>query len=82
MATFHPHFRLANHMNTNEVDWPVSTVAELLAKGAEEFGETFTEEVKSATILVNGRAITYLEGKKTTLSADDEVWTILPSAGG
>ncbi len=82
MATFLPHFRLANHMGANEFNWPVNSVEDLMAKGNSEFGELFSEEMKAATILVNGRAISYLQGESTTLSEGDNVSTVLPSAGG
>ncbi len=82
MATFHPHFRLANHMDTHEIEWPVSSIKELLEFGRKEYGSRFEEELKSATILVNGRAIAYLQGANTPLKDTDEVWSILPSAGG
>jgi len=82
MASFNPHFQLANLMGEHHVTWDVSTVAELLKQGEQEYGAAFVKELKSATVLVNGRAITYLNGWNTPLSDEDEVWTILPSAGG
>ncbi len=82
MATFIPHFRLANLMGEHELHWPVATVKELLERGRKEYGADFETEIKAATVLVNGRAISYLDGEKTSLSDTDEVWTVLPSAGG
>ena len=82
MATFFPHFRLANHMGLHEVKWSVSSVHDLIEQGTKEFGSVFAEEIKLATILVNGRAVAYLKGPDTPLGENDEVWTVLPSAGG
>ena len=64
MATFHPHFRLANHMDTHEVEWPVSSIKELLEFGRKEYGSRFEEELKSATILVNGARHRLSSGSK------------------
>lgn len=82
MASFHPHFRLANLMNRHEVEWQARNVDELLKIGRREYGPDFESEIKQATILVNGRAIQYLNGLDTELKESDEVWTVLPSAGG
>lgn len=82
MASFNPHFKLANLMGQNHVEWDVSSVEDLLRHGEQEYGSGFADELKSATVLVNGRAISYLSGWNTPLSDDDEVWSILPSAGG
>ncbi len=82
MATFYPHFRLANQMGGHEFTWPAQTVGELLEIGLQQFGKMFKDELSNATVLVNGRAISYLGGRRTPLTDNDEVWTILPSAGG
>lgn len=82
MARFFPHFRLANAIGLHEVEWDVTDIRELLETGRRQFGEVFEAELKGATILVNGRAISYLGGFKTPLGSGDEVWSVLPSAGG
>lgn len=82
MATFEPHYSLAKHMGTHEVDWPVATLLELIERGEKEYGQQFLDELKTATILVNGRAVSFLKGAKTPLKATDHVNTISLAAGG
>lgn len=82
MATFEPHYSLAKHMGTHEVDWPVKTLKELIERGEKEYGQTFLDELKLATILVNGRAVNFLKGNKTPLTDADHVNSISLAAGG
>jgi molybdopterin converting factor small subunit len=82
MARFIPHFKLANEIGVHEIEWDVQTVRDLIDEGKRQYGSTFVDELKKATILVNGRAISYLDGYNTRLAPSDEVWSVLPSAGG
>jgi molybdopterin converting factor small subunit len=40
------------------------------------------QTARHATWLVNGRAAHLLEGRKTRLQPDDQVWLITPAGGG
>jgi molybdopterin converting factor small subunit len=82
MAKLMPHYSLAKAIGCFEVDIAAKNVAELLDEGRKRFGEVFDREMKLAAIMVNGRNILYLKGFKTKLASDDEVMTVIPSAGG
>lgn len=82
MAMFMPHYSLAKAIGESAMDLPAASVAELLKEGRRRFGEVFDLEMKTAAIMVNGRNILYLKGYKTKLADDDEVQTVIPSAGG
>ena len=45
-------------------------------------GPIFTDELKCATILVNGKAIGHMKGLKTPLKPEDVVSSISLAAGG
>ena len=80
MAIFRPHFRLAKLVGEHEVEWKVGTVRDLIAHGRLEYGSRFDDELRYATITVNGRAVAHLNGMNTPLSDSDEVSTIFPSS--
>lgn len=81
MATLIPNFDLAEKIGS-KLEIEAATVDELLAKGTSQYGAPFTAAVKAVAIVVNGRSISKLKGKKTQLTAEDTVWFVLPSSGG
>ena len=82
MATFRPHFSLAELMGSHEKQWSSASLGDMIEEGTKEFGTGFRDELKKATILVNGRAVSYLKGMSTPLNDGDEVWSVLPAGGG
>lgn len=81
MATLVPHFELAEKIG-KQVEIEAGTVGELIQAGIAQFGEPFETALKQAAIVVNGRLINSLKGKKTPLKGGDIVWLVLPAAGG
>ncbi len=81
MAILIPTYDLAQEIGA-EIEIDAETVGELLAVGRERWGKAFEDTVRAAAIVVNGRAITRLKGKRTPLGPDDTVWLVNASAGG
>lgn len=77
MAKFYPNHALAKLIGGFQLDWEVGSVKELIDYGVKEHGELFSQWIGKASILVNGRNITYLKGKSTPLSENDEVWFVV-----
>jgi molybdopterin converting factor small subunit len=82
MAILIPHFDLAEKIGGGRFEMDANNIDELIREGTSRFGEPFAQAVKSATILVNGRQVSRLKGKKTTLAKGDTVWLVVPSGGG
>lgn len=81
MATLIPSFDLAKEIgDRHELD--VGTLGQLLDEGIRRFGKPFEDALKTAAIVVNGRSVNYLEGRKTPLGKDDTVWLVRPGSGG
>lgn len=81
MAILIPNFELAEKIGDRlEID--AATVGELIEACTTRYGAVFQEATKRAAISVNGRAIRLLQGTKTPLGKDDQVWLLLPSGGG
>jgi molybdopterin converting factor small subunit len=76
-----PNYELAQKIG-QRLELDATSVGDLIQQCSERFGEDFTEAIKRASILVNGRSVNLLKGKDTPLSGDDSVWLVLPSAGG
>lgn len=57
-------------------------VAEVLKEVGERYGEGVSRYLRNVTVLVNGRHIGYLKGKRTRLEPGDEVSLFPPVAGG
>lgn len=81
MATLIPTYDLAQEIGA-EIEIDATTVGELLTIGRERWGQPFKDVVRGAAIVVNGRAITQLKGKRTPLGPDDTVWLVNAAAGG
>jgi len=72
-----------------ETEFAASTLGEVIAKLADEFGEAFSQRFLDAegnptrllNIFVNGKNARFLENLDTALQDDDEI-TILPAIGG
>lgn len=82
MATLIPPFDLAKQIGEEKLEIEAATLGELLDKCNERFGEPFSKMIQTAAIVVNGRSINYLKGKKTPLTKDDTIWIVKPSSGG
>jgi molybdopterin converting factor small subunit len=81
MATLIPSYALASKIGA-QVEMEAATVGELLEEGVARWGEEFRLAVRHATIAVNGRAIAHLQGRKTPLGPEDQVWLIMAAGGG
>jgi nascent polypeptide-associated complex subunit alpha len=65
-----------------EFEIDAGSVKELLSLSCKKYGKDFKKQVRSASLLVNGKNISYLQGLKTPLKKDDEVSILPPAAGG
>ena len=82
MAKIFPQYELHEIVGSASYDTTTSNVKRMLEEGCQKFGNQFREKTRLATILVNGVNINYLQGMATPLRESDEVWFVLPSAGG
>lgn len=82
MALFVPHYALAKLLGQTELRSDATTVGALLEEIRPLVPPQEWRASLRAAILVNGRHIHHLQGMKTPLAADDEVWMVFPSAGG
>ncbi|MBM4319272.1 MAG: MoaD/ThiS family protein [Deltaproteobacteria bacterium] len=83
MARLHLHYALISRVGgAATLEIPAETVAGLLDECGKRYGEEVRAALRAAVILVNGRNIAYLKGLKTPLQPDDEVWSMVPAAGG
>ncbi len=81
MAILIPSFELAEKIG-HRVEIDADTVGELVDECISRFGEPFREAVRASAIVVNGRSVNLLKGRRTRLKHDDSVWLIRPASGG
>ena len=81
MAYLVPTYEVAAKIG-RRLEFEASTVGELLDRAIAQHGEQLARATKSALIVVNGVAINSLRGRKTPLTADDEVWLVKAAGGG
>jgi len=81
MANLIPNFELAEQIGF-KIEIDARDVGDLIQQGIGRFGEPFRKTVERCSIVVNGRSVSLLKGKKTPLRKDDNVWLLLPSGGG
>lgn len=77
-----PHATLAGLLGEQTIDSQARTVGELLDEVSKRVSAEDWEAASRVTILVNGRNMHLLNGRKTALESDDQVWMIVPSGGG
>lgn len=82
MATFVPHSDLAKLLGSEVIRTEAGTVEALLDEVRSKVKPEEWARVSRAAVLVNGRSIHALAGLGTSLKADDEVWMVMPAAGG
>lgn len=82
MAIFKPHAKLAALLGEPTIESSAATVGELLREVRSRVAPDEWKRAARATILVNGRNIHYLQGDKTPLSSEDQVWMVYPAGGG
>ena len=82
MATFVPHAQLAGLLGAQVLEISAGTVGELLDEIALRVGPEDWAWAKRATLLLNGRNVHQLQGRKTQLAPTDQLWMVLPSGGG
>lgn len=81
MAILVPTFELAEKIG-KRVEIDADTVGQLLDEAIARYGEEFRKATKTTAIVVNGRAISLLDSRKTRLGKDDVVWMLKPAGGG
>ena len=81
MAWLIPSFELAREIG-DRVEIEAATVGELIDVGIVRYGEPFRTATLGAVLIVNGRSINVLKGRRTKLAAGDSVWLVKPVAGG
>ncbi len=57
-------------------------VAQILKEVEKRYGDGVSRYLKNCVVLVNGKNIGYLKGKRTKVGAEDEVSIFPPVAGG
>lgn len=82
MPVLVPHAKLAALLGEQTVRSNATTVGALLDEISQRVKPEDWAWAGRVTILVNGRNMHMLQGRKTPLTPDDQVWMILPSGGG
>ena len=82
MPIFKPHAKLAALLGEPTLHSNATTVGELFGEVERRLAPADWKRAQRATILVNGRNVHYLEGMKTALGPDDQVWMVYPAGGG
>ncbi len=82
MPLFKPHAKLAALLGSPHIESNAATVGELLAEIRGRISPADWKRASRATILVNGRNVHYLQGMRTRLAPDDQVWMVYPAGGG
>ncbi len=82
MAILIPSHSLAQAVGMRQVEIEAATVGELIRLGTARYGEPFRQALQGAAIIVNGRSINALKGKRTPLDSSDTVWLVRPAGGG
>jgi len=81
MAILVPIYELSKEIG-RRIEIDAATVGELIDIATERYGEAFAQTTTSSLIVVNGIAINSLQGRKTKLTASDEVWFLKAAGGG
>ena len=81
MAILVPTYELSQSIG-RRIEIDAATVGELIDKAVALYGEEFERTTSSALIVVNGIAINSRRGRKTRVSAADEVWFVKAAGGG
>lgn len=82
MPVLVPHAALATLLGADRVESRARTVGELLEEAGRGLDPDAYQQALRCTLLLNGRNIHYLRGRRTALEADDVLWMVVPSGGG
>jgi molybdopterin converting factor small subunit len=82
MSIFKPHAKLAALLGEPTLRSDAATVGALLAEVQRRISPEDWKRARRATILVNGRNVHYLQGMRTPLGEEDQVWMVYPAGGG
>ncbi len=82
MAVIYPHYQLAKILESHQIILNCRDVNEMLANLSEMATGYANTGLNTVSITVNGISINQLEGTKTRLKEDDQVYLLVPSAGG
>lgn len=72
---------LRNKTGVPEKEVEAQDIKELLERLSSDFGPEVSKYLRMCTVLVNGRNVIHIKGKKTHLKGDDTV-SIFPPLGG
>jgi molybdopterin synthase sulfur carrier subunit len=72
---------LRNAAGAREAEVEAVTVKELLDRLSADYDGRLDRYIKMSTVLVNGKNVAHMKGKRTRLKPDDEV-SIFPPLGG
>ncbi len=82
MAIVRLYASLRKAAGEREFDSHGLTVKEVLEDGKRRFSSSFSEQLGSCTVLVNGKNVALLKGKRTKVKPEDVVSLFPPMAGG
>lgn len=77
-----PTAKLAALIGQQTIESNAPTVGDLLEEIRHQISAADWERTSRVAILVNGRNMQMLQGRKTKLETNDQVWMIVPSGGG
>lgn len=81
MPTVKFYASLRKATGTREAEYGAATVKELLERISGEHGGELDRYLRISTVLVNGKNVIHMKGKRTRLEPDDVV-SIFPPLGG
>jgi sulfur-carrier protein len=81
MPTVRFYASLRKVTGSREADIPAGSVKELLGRLSSDYEGKLSRYLKISTILVNGKNVILMKGKRTRLKPDDVV-SIFPPLGG
>lgn len=82
MVKVYPTFEVSKSIGKHELQMDVKNIKDLIEQSSQKYGNDFSTMAKKTAILVNGRNINHLKGKRTTLKDGDTVHFVNPAAGG
>lgn len=82
MPTVRFYATLRQVAGAREVVMDAGTVKELLERLSAEYGSRMDRYIRMSTVLVNGKNVIHMKGKRTKLEPGDEVSLFPPLGGG
>ncbi|HEY3357280.1 MAG TPA: MoaD/ThiS family protein [Polyangia bacterium] len=82
MPVLVPHTKLAALLGEKTMQSSATTVQELLREAERRVPPAEWAQAMRCIILVNGRSVHLVDGLRTALQPDDQVWMVFPASGG